>query len=715
MASPRRQHGAGLLPACVLIIAGMTYQVSDPTSIIPILAAIACVTGRLLPRVLPDWRTPSVIIGIAVIAVVAYAAVSTLTQGADVAIFAHFMLLLGAVKCFEEHTARDDGQLLIVSIFIVLASVVNSNEFAVGVLTMLYLLLVILAAMHVQVAAVLPAPSTDTAIAATPVPSSRRMIGLAIGAFIWICGIGLVVFLVLPREFDSELLPGQEGPRTQRVAGFSEEVQLGEGGLISSDPTVVMTVKARRITQGRFRAYPDVNLWLRGVTLSEYVPSLGSWRNSPPPRAMQEDETVFPGFSRRFGSVMVKERDATIVELEIEQFGGASEQNTLFSLLSPKKITFLDAEGDFKHDTRDNTLRLLGESDPGITYVVRSQIPSLDLPDGRPARSTHRSFVGAPSGYASIARGVLRQAGLDPDASTHDPADDDEVMRLLTNWLRSQHAYTLDIQAAPEGVDPTLWFLEAGVAGHCEYFASALALLGRSVGVPTRVVTGYLVNEYDRASGEGLVRRSDAHAWVEALVGPDAWRTFDATPPASLRDSARADIGPIVQWLSRLETAWLTSFVSFDSDHQRSVVSSIDALWQRVSGRFDAEERGSQPQNGAPRWIVLAAAVLAAGCVVVVVARSLSRRKRGVGLAAEILDARRQLERAWHRAGVPRPPATPLVAHAADIRDTPALRLAHAIEYAAFGPRGRAGNAMLELKNALDRWSTATGNKTRSG
>ncbi|MEM9137769.1 MAG: transglutaminase domain-containing protein, partial [Cyanobacteria bacterium P01_F01_bin.42] len=66
-------------------------------------------------------------------------------------------------------------------------------------------------------------------------------------------------------------------------------------------------------------------------------------------------------------------------------------------------------------------------------------------------------------------------------------------------------------------------------SGHCEYFASATALLLRSTGIPARYVAGYSVSEFSPAEQQYIGRVRDAHAWVMAYVD-GAWRTIDTTP-----------------------------------------------------------------------------------------------------------------------------------------------------------------------------------------
>lgn len=79
--------------------------------------------------------------------------------------------------------------------------------------------------------------------------------------------------------------------------------------------------------------------------------------------------------------------------------------------------------------------------------------------------------------------------------------------------------------------DPVVQFVEEIRAGHCEYFASAAALLLRAMDVPTRYVTGFVCGERALGGGHWVARRKDAHAWVEAWIEGEGWVTVEPTPP----------------------------------------------------------------------------------------------------------------------------------------------------------------------------------------
>jgi len=140
-------------------------------------------------------------------------------------------------------------------------------------------------------------------------------------------------------------------------------------------------------------------------------------------------------------------------------------------------------------------------------------------------------------------------------------------MAALEKLLLQQCRYGLNPRCAYRsragGPDPVEQFVFEAREGNCRHFASALALMARSVGIPARLASGFAPGEYSAATGRHVVRFADAHVWVEALID-GSWREFDATPP-DFRISS-----PLGNWLrSRLDlldfklSVWGLGFHSF--------------------------------------------------------------------------------------------------------------------------------------------------------
>jgi transglutaminase-like putative cysteine protease len=186
----------------------------------------------------------------------------------------------------------------------------------------------------------------------------------------------------------------------------------------------------------------------------------------------------------------------------------------------------------------------------------------LILPEGTGAFDVRLSLVGVddsgavklpiiPTATFDYKVGLLRDRGVPLVASTTGSAFDldessvtpriqqlaAEVMgdgsteaqaERLERYLMSEYSYTLEL-GAEEPDNPVENFLFDTREGHCEYFATSMVLLLRSQGVPARMVSGYLGAELNPLEGYYIVRQSNAHAWVEALIGGQ-WRAFDPTP-----------------------------------------------------------------------------------------------------------------------------------------------------------------------------------------
>ena len=134
-------------------------------------------------------------------------------------------------------------------------------------------------------------------------------------------------------------------------------------------------------------------------------------------------------------------------------------------------------------------------------------------------------------------RDLARQLIPQADAEGGDSAGDLAKARALESYLRDSGVYTYTLNAAVDDpkIDPVEDFLFNRKTGHCEYYASALALMLRAVGIPSRLVTGFKGGFYGSYGGYYEVQQRHAHSWVEAFVG-DEWITLDGTPSVDRED-----------------------------------------------------------------------------------------------------------------------------------------------------------------------------------
>ncbi len=159
-----------------------------------------------------------------------------------------------------------------------------------------------------------------------------------------------------------------------------------------------------------------------------------------------------------------------------------------------------------------------------------------------------------------------------------------EKAGLIAEYFQSKYTYTLQTERAPRGVDPIVHFLETEHPAHCELFASASALLMRTLGVPTRYVTGYVMDELSDSQEYYLARNRDAHAWVEYYdESSQQWFSMESTPGRTYQTLTKANEARAVsrraaerERESELTSGWLDSLMrSFTSMRLTDTLSVV--------------------------------------------------------------------------------------------------------------------------------------------
>jgi hypothetical protein len=123
----------------------------------------------------------------------------------------------------------------------------------------------------------------------------------------------------------------------------------------------------------------------------------------------------------------------------------------------------------------------------------------------------------------------------------------------IQNYLRDNFPYNLYVEPAPEGRDVVDYFLFSEKSGFCSHYSSAMVVMLRSVGVPSRVVTGYAMGDFNQREGAYRVPVSAAHAWVEVYFPGYGWIEFEPTsarepfiyPAVADQPVASAEVTPI--------------------------------------------------------------------------------------------------------------------------------------------------------------------------
>lgn len=640
----------------------------------PALLISAWVTGPPL-----RLRAPVLLVNV-VVALLGLSAVwSWLSHGPSVEGFARFLIWLSVAKLFDRRRPRDDAQLLSLAVFLGLGAVLTDIRLWVGVVVLVLAAMVALTTMRLH----LVSGAFDAEEAARhgvsragpeldPRPARRALRRVGVGTLCAAFAISVVVFVLVPRSELGNRLGAFGAASLGRQTGFAETVELGVGGIISESSTPVLDL---RITdpQGGLLGGPGHVYHLRGAVLDRY--HNGWWTSSAGPVAPNTMSTVIPGASANAGTRPTRS-NSRIIEAEVTLRNSSPGLVRLFAPWRPFVLTVSDPVG-FAH--RMQTGELFASLPGGrFTYtVVAAELES-------PPPISRRRPVSFPSDrVGALAAEWLRAESIEPDPARRPVSDDSRAARAIEAQLRARYDYTLDLPPAPAGADPIEWFLFEARRGHCEYFASAMTALCRSVGIDARVVTGYVAVEFNAATGHYLVRESNAHAWVEAAIGgfgTQFWREFDPTPPSELIAQA-PDEGPFARlaaWFEAAEYAWARSVVGFDTRAQWNLAGA-------GAGAIDPSDPGDlrrlfneSPVGALARRVLgvamVGAALLAASVMGLAwLARRRAAERRLAALAgagpggaltpadiafyAELLDALR-------RVGAPKPSWAPPLHHA---------------------------------------------------
>lgn len=372
------------------------------------------------------------------------------------------------------------------------------------------------------------------------------LLGVVVGCGILLLSAGL--FAILPRAHGA----GGYSLRGDFSVGFSQQVDLGLTGALNADPRPVMRIESldgssmhglhwRGVTLHRF----DGVRWTgaRGQEVRTLRPRQGGYTMRRLQRRDGEGRSV-----RYRVSLDDLPTDAIFIAGEPERISGAFP----LMLLSPA-----------------GALRVPDRPPRGLRYeatswlVDRSRVQPTDVIELF-SRQFRRDYLQMPEYDPRIAELAAEiTAGA---TSTLERA------QMIESYFQQNYDYTLDLPEERQD-DPLAHFLFERKEGHCEYFASAMGLMLRTIGVPSRLVGGFAGGVANPLTGAHVVRSSDAHAWVDAYVPGYGWLEFDPSPmrPAEA-------IGPLTQlWMywDALQAGWMEWVVGYDATRQAEVAVGV--------------------------------------------------------------------------------------------------------------------------------------------
>jgi transglutaminase-like putative cysteine protease len=489
----------------------------------------------------------------------------------------HLLLFATIVRMYSARTNRDHAFLALLAVASMLASAILTIETSFLAVLAIFLVLAVSTFVAFEIrrsatGAVSPPLEPGSAL-------SRRLnralgvtsVMVAAGALL----LGGVIFFLIPR-FNTGYMSAlnlQPGLMT----GFNENVTLGEIGKIKKSRAVVMRIRingdAARAENVRWRGIVLTNFdgkrWFTPEHEKTVVSSTGDgeYRLNPP--------ALPPGdfYPLRYTVLMEPMATDTIfVPARAEsirgRFFGASDGPE-----TPQHRGYLliDKTGSLLNPSL-NTMEFHFEGVSNLPLV-----PASELRDATRLypKEVLKTYLQLP-----LLDPRIRKLAIDITAGS---SNDYDKAVMIDRYLKTHYAYTLDLSGSP-GDDPLAYFLFAHRSGHCEYFAAAMTVMLRAIGIPARYVVGFLPGEYNDVGGDYIVREGDAHTWVEVYFPGYDWIPFDPTPPGTgVRGGLFERLGFYWDWFQLTWGEWV---INYDITHQITLARTMQRSSRDWGERF---------------------------------------------------------------------------------------------------------------------------------
>jgi transglutaminase-like putative cysteine protease len=315
--------------------------------------------------------------------------------------------------------------------------------------------------------------------------------------------------------------PGGEPPSTRSsnaaYYGFADRMDLRVRGELSDE--VVMRVRASNPAM------------YRGIVFDNYDGV--AWQGD------QEDPVPFSDAEPPYGYPL-EHRSLGPRAFGTQTFYIEREQpNVVFSGGQPDSVWI---EGSLSIDANGG-LRTASTLSPDTVYSVVSSRGSAspDMLRALPEEEAPSSF----DKYLQVPSAVPARVGELAERITRNAATRYDKVKAIENWLSDNFLYDIDSPIPPEGRDAVDFFLFDSEVGFCEQFASATAIMLRTLDIPVRVVAGYTPGNKNPFTGYYEVKNSDAHTWVEVWFPNFGWYEFDPTFAVPLAEGELADSVPL--------------------------------------------------------------------------------------------------------------------------------------------------------------------------
>ncbi len=635
------------------------------------IATVVVLVGLLIGLFLPDhYRKGAVfqLTGVVGPLVVLAVQVGRISFGGDpIPIVVEFAAALQVIRLITRRGAAHDHQVILLSLLHLIAGTVLGGGLTYAVALLGFLIFtpgaLVLSHLRREVEGNYRQGARDRTGMPVDVPRilrSRRVIGR--GFLLFTCSLSLPVFLfsallfmLFPRVGFAWLSVPPIAP--SRVVGFSNRVNLGGVGTIRTDPTLVMRVHPSDLPEDQ-EPPPRRNFYLRGAVFDVYERGVWARHGRAGQGPIIQGDHVLLKRPHRPGDrsflIDLDRIDPPVVFVPGEAVG--------LDVLSGKRrlrqsttIVAVDTHGQLHYSNLE---------EQGLTYRVYLPPKGLIFPEFERQENLRRYLLLPPELSPRVEKLASRLTeGKDAPL---------EIARALEQALRENYKYDL---GSPSGgaADPLDHFLFESKRGHCEFYSTAMAIMLRIRGVPSRNVTGFVGGTYNRFGGFYAVRQGDAHSWVEAYLPDRGWIRFDPTPPSSAEPQSTGGgvAGLMREIFEAASQSWRQNVEGFDVNKQIGLVRSLRELFSQGDKR---EDRSVAARVNKRRWgLVLLGAALLTGAVVIFLRRKRDEQGPPTEVAAAVaraIDLYKKLERVLEVRGVARPLSTPPLTHARALRDS---------------------------------------------
>ncbi len=363
------------------------------------------------------------------------------------------------------------------------------------------------------------------------------------------------------------------------------------GGKVREDRSTIMLVAA------------DRQLYLRGRVKNQYTGN--NWLASQ-------------GTGIEFDEGAQKQAYKGIFYEEVEVFVYPTNirTNTVFAPYKPVQVTIdkykvLKTRGDELYITKS-----IFKPRPQA-YIIHSRIPIIKEAstqyDTKGLGTEMKDYLQLPSTLSPRIKGLTREI-TDIYPTPY------EKMKGIEKYLRETYPYTLIVNTLPDNKDFVEYFLYEEKKGYCTYFASAMAVMGRTIGVPTRYVEGFILPRETNQAGYYEVTADRAHAWVEAYFDGMGWIAFEPTPSYNIQ---RFEANTLPQWKINIESVTSSQMQNPDyltfKNRLDEEFAGLDATFNRSERK---ELRGAKLSNSGKKamaWglgLVILILLLRIGCCI---------------------------------------------------------------------------------------------------